>query len=84
MMNGKNSDFFRYFKSLLLKGLTALQKEVEEIVTIIEMMMEDSDLPCFEKFDLKEFRARFYENATDNEVLEGLIKLNRWVSISND
>lgn len=68
MMDGKHSDFFRYFKSLLLKGLTALQKEIDEILTVIEMMMEESDLPCFENFDLREFRGRFNENTTDSQV----------------
>lgn len=35
---------------------------------IIEIMMQDSDLPCFEKFDIKEFRDRFKEEANDEEL----------------
>jgi hypothetical protein len=33
-------------------------------------MRLESDLPCFEKFDLKLFRDRFLETASDNDVLK--------------
>jgi len=35
---------------------------------IVEIMNYKSDLPCFKKFDLKIFRERFMENASDEEV----------------
>ena len=68
IMGGKKSEGFLYFKELLFQGFTALKRAVDEIMTLIMIMMNDSDLPCFEKFDPQVFRERFYENATDKEV----------------
>jgi hypothetical protein len=31
-------------------------------------MMKDSDLGCFKEFDIKDFRSRFVENLTEQEV----------------
>ncbi len=31
-------------------------------------MMKDSDLSCFKEFDIKDFRSRFVENLTEQEV----------------
>lgn len=31
-------------------------------------MKDDSDLPCFEKFDFNVLRSRFNENLTDQNV----------------
>ena len=46
-----------------------LRKYVDSIVYLLEIMMEDSDLPCFQEFDLKVFRSRFFEKSTDKEVI---------------
>lgn len=59
MMNGYGSDLFRYFSNLMFRGFKALQEYVGELVLIVEMMMGESDLPCFEKFSLEVFRDRF-------------------------
>jgi len=64
-MNGKNSDLFRYFKLLLERGFNVLKKYVDEIVNIIQIIQLESDLYCFKKFDINEFRSRFLEGSTD-------------------
>ena len=46
-MDYKDSDLFRYFKNLLYRGLTCLRKHSNEILYLVKIMMEDSDLPCF-------------------------------------
>lgn len=69
IMDGKNSEQFKYFKHLLVEGLASLKKVVDDIIMIIQVMMEESDLPCFEKFDLQVFRERFYEKSTAKEVI---------------
>ena len=53
LMDGVNSDLFFYFKNLIFQGFRALEGVVGEIINIIEIMMQDSDFPCFEKFDIK-------------------------------
>lgn len=68
LLGGKQSETFSYFKILLVQGFMELRKHVDSIVYIIEIMMEDSDLPCFQEFDLKIFRSRFFEKSTDKEV----------------
>lgn len=68
IMDGKKSEKYALYKELMFQGFTALKKVVDDIITIIQIMMEDSDLPCFEKFDLEEFRGRFFEKSTDKEV----------------
>jgi len=35
-------------------------------------MKYESDMPCFEKFDLAQFRERFMENKNDIEVTGGI------------
>ena len=45
-----------------------LRKHVDSIIYILQIMMEGSDLPCFENFDCKEFKERFKEKSTDKEV----------------
>lgn len=67
LMGGEESPMFTYFRILLLQGFTALRKYIDEICNIIQIMMVDSDLPCFEKFDFKVFRDRFKERYTDKE-----------------
>ena len=55
LMGGKESDMFKYFKNILWQGLMELRKYVNEFTNILEIMMEDSDLECFEKFDIYVF-----------------------------
>jgi len=68
MMGGPNSNTFTYFKLQVTKGFMELRKHVESLVYLIQIMMKGSDLSCFEKFDVQEFRERFKERSTDTEV----------------
>lgn len=59
---------------------------MEDIMLIIEIMMQDSDFPCFEKFDQKLFRERFQEHADDERLASYINKLidqslNNWRTI---
>lgn len=38
IMDGKDSPYFHYFKSLFLRGLIELKKHVDQFVEIIEIM----------------------------------------------
>ena len=48
LMGGKDSDFFEYFKNLMLRGFMELRKYVDEFIYILKAMLENSDLPCFQ------------------------------------
>lgn len=69
MMGGLDSDMFQYYKMLMVKGVMELRKHVEGIVYLLNIMRQESDLPCFENFDEKVFRDRFKERFTDKEVI---------------
>lgn len=67
-MGGLESNMFIYFKVLLLKMFILLKKHIEELTCLISIMMEDSDLPCFQNFDFQLFKSKFGETNTEKEV----------------
>lgn len=69
-MGGLNSNMFLYFKVLLMKMLIILKKHVEELCCLVNIMMEESNLPCFHGFDFNEFKSKFGETSTELEVFK--------------
>jgi len=67
-MGGKGSDLYIYFKTLIVRGFMEIRKHIDTFITMISIMLEDSDLPCFAKFDFKVFTERFKIYITDKEV----------------
>ncbi len=47
LLDGRGSDLFRYFESLLLKGFVAARKHRDSICMLVEVMQAESTLPCF-------------------------------------
>ncbi|CDW54960.1 phosphatidylinositol 4 kinase beta [Trichuris trichiura] len=74
VMGGPQSEMFNYFKILMLQGLIAARKHHERILTIVEIMLSGSQLPCFRGGGtvIRDLRARFHVNCTD-EKLHALI-----------
>ena len=68
LMGGKNSNTFTYYKVLMMQGFIELRRHSENIQVMLEIMMKESDLPCFTEFNLVEFMARFQIQCTDLEV----------------
>lgn len=68
LIGGPESSMFEYFKILLIQGFISLRKYVDDLCDIVDIMSRESCLPCFEKFNLKEFRERFKPHLTDIEV----------------
>lgn len=68
MMDGINSQLFAYFKILLMSGFSVLKKHVDDFCTLMEIMMINTDLPCFQKFSLPIFKDRFGIRLTDKDV----------------
>eukprot|EP00349_Pseudokeronopsis_sp_Brazil_P010680 CAMPEP_0202978556 /NCGR_PEP_ID=MMETSP1396-20130829/84932_1 /ASSEMBLY_ACC=CAM_ASM_000872 /TAXON_ID= /ORGANISM="Pseudokeronopsis sp., Strain Brazil" /LENGTH=284 /DNA_ID=CAMNT_0049717551 /DNA_START=421 /DNA_END=1272 /DNA_ORIENTATION=+ len=48
LMGGVNSEMFEYFKSLLTKGFFEIRKHLDDLLVLVEIMMKDSKMPCFE------------------------------------
>lgn len=46
-MDGLESEMFTYFKSLLIRGFHEIRKNLDDILCIIEIMIQDSKMPCF-------------------------------------
>lgn len=46
-MDGIDSEIFDYFKSLLIKGFYEIRKHLDDILNIIEVLLKDSQMPCF-------------------------------------
>ena len=62
IMGGQRSQNLRIFKSLMIKGFTALRKNAEKIISLIEMtMISNPDMPWFSRGSiiLDELRERF-------------------------
>lgn len=68
-MGGKESNMFLFFKMLVIKGFLELRKHTDDLVYLITIMMEDSDLPCFMNLDVYDLRTKFMEKCTDKEVI---------------
>lgn len=59
LMDGIDSDLYEYFENLLFKGLMALNKNIQEILTLMRVMSYQSTLVCFENFNYYKFVDRF-------------------------
>lgn len=61
VLDGINSDIFKYFKSMLFVGFEEVRKHFETLWQIIEITYRGNrDLPCFKDRDLKEIKNFFY------------------------
>lgn len=47
LMDGPESNLFKYFKKLCADCFLALREEGEQVVNLVELMQRDSTLPCF-------------------------------------
>ncbi|ESO07679.1 hypothetical protein HELRODRAFT_76296 [Helobdella robusta] len=70
VMGGLHSDMFEYYKILMLQGLVAARKQMDELVPLIEIMQSGSQLPCFGRgaSTIKGLRDRFHMNLTEEQL----------------
>uniref|UniRef100_A0A0R3RF85 Phosphatidylinositol 4-kinase beta n=1 Tax=Elaeophora elaphi TaxID=1147741 RepID=A0A0R3RF85_9BILA len=70
VMGGVNSDMFGYYKILILKGLLATRKHYEQIVSIVEIMINGSQLPCFRSGSntVRLLKDRFHMSYTEEQL----------------
>eukprot|EP00055_Hartaetosiga_balthica_P013345 m.68100 g.68100 ORF g.68100 m.68100 type:complete len:923 (+) comp8235_c0_seq1:324-3092(+) len=78
VMGGSNSDVFSHFKTLLFEGFLAARKHKAVFVTLLSIMAEGTDFPCFaKKRAVQDFEARFCHGQTDLSLrahVEDLVK----------
>ena len=73
IMDGQDSGFFHYFKSLFLRGLMELKKHVDTFVKIVEIMSKGSKMPCFQEDSssiINNFKERFHINKSELELVK--------------
>ncbi len=40
LMDGQDSEMFYYFKSLMIRGFYEIRKNIDDILTLVEIMMQ--------------------------------------------
>ena len=74
LMDGINSEMYKYFIDLLTKGLLEIRKYFDSFVKIVEIMGKNSDMPCFIGRDinlvLRDFIERFHLDKSEKEIKE--------------
>ncbi|CUM64455.1 uncharacterized protein PRCAT00002059001 [Priceomyces carsonii] len=71
-----NTQAFRWFEELCVKGYLACRPYMETIVRCVTPMLE-SGLPCFKESTIKKLRSRFVPSKSDKEAshfMRGLIR----------
>ncbi|CAH8618873.1 unnamed protein product [Schistosoma margrebowiei] len=73
VMGGLNSDLFEYFKFLLLRGLLAARKHMEQICVLVEIAHATCpQLPCFARGNgcrtITDLRQRFQLSRTEEQL----------------
>ena len=74
LLDGINSEMYKYFLSILTKGFLEIRKYYDSFVKVIEIMGKKSDMPCFAGRDIKivirDFVARFHLDKNEKEINE--------------
>ncbi|CAF1247199.1 unnamed protein product, partial [Didymodactylos carnosus] len=69
VMGGLQSDMFEYYKILILQGLLAARKHMDQLMPIVEILQHGSQLNCFSKGNVTlRLRERFHLNMTDEQL----------------
>ena len=69
-MGGKDSPDYDDFKAMFYNGMVALRKRYKEIILLLEIMMDGSDLECFQNFNMAKFKDRFKPNLSEEKFKE--------------
>lgn len=70
LMGGLESDMFSYYKILILKGLLVARKHQEKLISLVEILQSNSQLPCFKlgSATIKSFKDRFLMSLTETQL----------------
>ena len=79
LLDGINSEIYKYFISILTKGFLEIRKYFDSFVKIIDIMTKNSDMPCFIGRDpnlvIRDFISRFHLEKSEKEIEELIINL---------
>jgi phosphatidylinositol 4-kinase len=93
LLDGINSEMYKYFLSILTKGFLEIRKYFDSFVKVIEIMGIKSDMPCFAGRDIniviRDFIARFHLDKNEKEINELMVLLaknsiNSWRTYQYD
>ena len=93
LMDGIDSEKYRYFIDVLTKGFLEVRKYFDSFVKVVEIMGKNSDMACFSGRDinlvLRDFIERFHLEKNESEVkdlMETLTKnsINSWRTYQYD
>lgn len=93
LLDGINSEMYKYFLSILTKGFLEIRKYYDSFVKIIEITGKKSDMPCFAGRDIKivirDFVSRFHLDKNEKEINELMVLLaknsiNSWRTYQYD
>ncbi|KAM0752432.1 kinase-like protein [Meredithblackwellia eburnea MCA 4105] len=77
ILGGFEGEKFAEFKALFKRAFRDARKHAERIITLVELMQKDSNLPCFQNGELtsQQLRERFMLSLTQSQVEEFSEKL---------
>ncbi|THD22481.1 Phosphatidylinositol 4-kinase [Fasciola hepatica] len=80
VMGGVDSDMFKYYKSLLFRGLLAARKHMKEICVLVEIARATCpQLPCFARASgnvaVSGLRERFHMHHTDDQFMQRIDRM---------
>ena len=82
IMGGKDSLYFQMFKDLMVKGMIASKKYVDNFITTAQIMSKGSKMPCFDNKSSSEifqsFRQRFYVDEKEENFIKIVDDLIDW------
>lgn len=71
LLEGVGSENWKKFKELLTQGLLALRKHSDRLLSILEVLLPNSNLPCFYAGEaaLLNFKERLHLSLTDQQIV---------------
>jgi phosphatidylinositol 4-kinase len=82
IMGGKDSLYYQMYKDLMVKGMIACKKYVDNFISIAEIMSKGSKMPCFDNKNLEDifvkFRERFYPEKNDEDFIRIVDDMINW------
>lgn len=70
VMGGLEGDMFKYFKILILQGILACRKHHEKLISLVEILQSNTQLPCFKYGPsvIKSLTERFHMKLTEEQL----------------